>query len=258
MRLEFYKSLWGWEHRPVAEACQDALDRGYDGIETPIGTLLEARAAGYSGRAISLLFPGNVDELSDGLRDSAEAKVEKVTVHAAKDWWSNDRGSSFFEQALPLIEDSGLEVNFETHRGRLLFSPASTHYFLTEFPALHICADFSHWTAVSESMLQDQDDSLSLAILRTRHLHARVGHEEGPQVPDPRVPMWAGHTARFLEIWDRVLEARQRGAEVLTVDPEFGPPHYLWTDPASGLPLADQHEICDWMMETLRSRWAER
>jgi sugar phosphate isomerase/epimerase len=257
MRLEFYKSLWGWEHLPVAEACQDALKRGYDGIETPIGTLLEARAAGYAGKAISLLFPGSTDELSEGLRDSATAVVQKVTVHAAKDWWSNDRASSFFEKAIPILAASGLEVNFETHRGRLLFSPASTRYFLEEFPALHVCADFSHWTAVSESLLQDQDEALELAISRTRHLHARVGHEEGPQVPDPRAEAWRGHTERFLQIWDRVYAAaEQRGDTVLTVDPEFGPPNYLWTDPADGRHLADQHEICDWMKNTLRTRWS--
>jgi hypothetical protein len=39
-------------------------------------------------------------------------------------------------------------------------------------------------------MLDDQNETINLALSRTGHIHARIGHPEGPQVNDPRAPEW--------------------------------------------------------------------
>ena len=77
------------------------------------------------------------------------------------------------------------------------------------------------------------------------------------QVPDPRVLQWEKHVQAFEAFWDRIRSAHEkRGARVLTVDPEFGPPHYMGTDPATGKPLADLWAVSLWMRDRLKARWA--
>jgi hypothetical protein len=181
--------------------------------------------------------------------------AEKITVHAGKDWWAFQQGCMFFEGALEAIADSAVPVCFETHRGRLLFEPVSTAAYLRKFPEMRICADFSHWTCVCESMLGDQEESVALAISHTGHLHARVGHEEGPQVSDPRAPEWQGHVERFEGWWDAIHAAHAGRGEVLTVDPEFGPPNYMPTIPNTRVPVADLWDVCLYTRDRLKQRW---
>ncbi len=105
-------------------------------------------------------------------------------------------------------------------------------------------------------MLDDQMDAVRLAAERTVHLHARVGHEEGPQVPDPRSPQWGAYVDHFEAMWDLIYAAHaDRGEPVLTIDPEFGPPNYLWTDPSNGRALADQEAVSTYVRDRLKSRW---
>lgn len=233
------------------------VEAGYDGFEGVLPDVQEARRLGIKMPAMAQVFPLDVEGFRIALEQGGEANLDRLIVHAGKDWWSFDQGVEFFDEALEQIEASSLQVAFETHRGRLLFEPQSTIRYLDRFPTLRLCADFSHWTCVAESMLEDQMDAVRRAAERTVHLHARVGHEEGPQVPDPRTPRWLPYVERFETIWDLIHAAHlERGEEVLTIDPEFGPPNYLWTDPADDRPLADPFEVSDFVRDRLILRWA--
>jgi sugar phosphate isomerase/epimerase len=244
------------EHLPIDVALQRVLEHGYEGFETPLPTALEAAKLGSRLPVIPMLFVEDTEQLKTGLDAAGQLNPLSVTVHAGKDWWSFDRGATFFERALEVVNQGKLTVNFETHRGRLLFDPKSTVRYLEEFPDLHIVADFSHWTCVCESLLHDQTEAVEFAICRTRHIHARIGHAEGPQVPDPRAAMWHTEVKRFVEFWDAIrTSASARLQAELTVTPEFGPPHYMWTDPKSGEPLADLFEVCTYTRDLLRDHW---
>jgi hypothetical protein len=105
-------------------------------------------------------------------------------------------------------------------------------------------------------MLGGFSTQLDLVLSRTRHIHARIGFEEGPQVPDPREKNWEGYVPKFEKWWDVVHENNKKAGRVTTFDPEFGPPHYQWTSPADGKPLADIEEVALWMTKRLRTRWA--
>lgn len=256
MEIRYYKALWGMESLPVPEALRVIAENGYDGVAAALPLVREIQAVPHDLAVTTLLFAENVEDFQRDLNEAKALGADSINVHAGKDWWSFQQGCMFFEQALEIVEGSGLPVSFETHRGRLLFDPSSAAAYLRKFPGLRLTADFSHWTCVCESMLHDQAESLDLAVRHTGLLHARVGHEEGPQVPDPRSPQWAGHVERFLEIWDGIKSAAEaRGESVLRVDPEFGPPNYLWTDPQDGRPLADLLAVCNWTRDTLRERW---
>jgi hypothetical protein len=116
--------------------------------------------------------------------------------------------------------------------------------------------DISHWCNVHESLLEDQQDTVEIALLRTRHIHARVGHAQGPQVNDPRAPEWQSAVDQHLAWWDRVVELRrQAGGSVMTFLTEFGPPNYMPTLPNTREPVASQAEINLHMMRLLRQRY---
>jgi hypothetical protein len=101
---------------------------------------------------------------------------------------------------------------------------------------------------MSERLIHDQEAAIELAASRAIHVDARVGHEQGPQVPDPRDPAWSNHLNAFEAWWDLAITAEQ------VVVPEYGPPPYVPTVPHTGEPVADLWEICDWAKDQLRAR----
>ena len=70
-------------------------------------------------------------------------------------------------------------------------NPWNTQRILRRFPSLKLTCDYSHWVCVAERLLPDCGEILQLSADHCWHLHARVGFEEGPQVPDPRAPEWS-------------------------------------------------------------------
>ncbi|MEZ5162296.1 MAG: hypothetical protein R2688_00815 [Fimbriimonadaceae bacterium] len=55
--------------------------------------------------------------------------------------------------------------------------------------------------------------------------------------------------------WDRIKAAHvARGAKVLTFDPEYSPPNYMWTNPANGDPLAGLWDVCLWNRDQVKAR----
>lgn len=229
---------------------------GYEGFELAFPHGLEAgqwedRGLGFVGMA----FPQSVDGFKASLDEAHRLGAELLNCHAGKDWWSWEQGCEFFSQCLRVKSD--IPVCFETHRGRLLHQPSTTFQYLKEFPGLRLTADFSHWTTVCESLLADQANAVLAAIARTSYLHARLGFEEGPQVNDPRASEWESQREAFFGWWDAIRQAHvDRGETQMRVDPEFGPFPYMPSLPGTREPLVDLNEVCAWMRDTLKSRWA--
>src|SRR5205085_5995170 len=121
---------------------------------------------------------------------------------------------------------------------------------LLKQPDFILTLDVSHWFCVSESYLEDQQAAVDLAIRFTRHIHARVGHIEGPQVWEPAAPEYAQALQAHLAIWDKwILHMKQLGAEYCTITPEFGPPPYLVFANRSGTPFEEQWRLNKWMKD---------
>jgi hypothetical protein len=76
--------------------------------------------------------------------------------------------------------------------------------------SLRLTLDISHWCNVHESLLNDQLETVKLAISRTDHIHTRVGHAEGPQVNDPRAPEWKDAVSAHFGWWDQVVEQKEK------------------------------------------------
>jgi hypothetical protein len=165
----------------------------------------------------------------------------------------------FFVSSLRLEEQIGIPIAHETHRRRPFFSPMNTMAILRELPEIRLNIDFSHWCCVSESLLDDQERAIHLAAEHAIHLHGRVGYENGPQVPDPRVPEWERCVTKHEAWWDLVIDAqRNRGENEFTFVPEYGPPTYMQTNPTTGEPLADLWEICLWSRDRFRDQFTKK
>jgi hypothetical protein len=266
MKLGIFKSLWGMTGTLESQVERIAA-AGYIGIETPITPdtpktllpLLQKHKLQYIG----MLFTGGdtVAEHIKSFESQVKAAVDvnplKVTVHSARDRFSTDDQFRFYEAAANVESKVSLQVNHETHRGRAMYAPWSTAAILKRFPSLRLCSDFSHWCCVCESLLSDQKEDLDLAISRTRHIHARVGYEEGPQVTDPAAPEYKRQLDRHLEWWDAMAAVQSKaGVEMVTVTPEFGPPGYQHTLPYTQQPLTDLWQICLWTADLLRKRYS--
>jgi hypothetical protein len=138
----------------------------------------------------------------------------------------------------------------------MLFAAPVARHYLETIPDLRLTFDVSHWCNVSESLLQDQAATVALALSRVDHIHARIGHPEGPQVNDPRAPEWEQAVKAHFAWWDEVIQRKKANGEVMTILTEFGPPDYMPTLPYTREPLADQWAINVHMMELLRKRYA--
>lgn len=256
MEIKAYKTTWGMPGSPD-DVLAKIKGAGYEGWEDWIRPHFEIRSlsARHGLEYMAMVNGGAPDQFRKDLDEAHDAGAVGCTVHVGRGNMEFQEGFDHLVKLVEIANTLPFPVNFETHRGRLLYEPLSTARYLRGIPDLWLCADFSHWTVVTESMLQGFGPALELAISRTRHIHTRVGHEEGPQVPDPRVKQWEGHVAVFEGWWDRIKAAHvARGEKVLTFDPEYGPPNYMWTDPVNGAPAADLWDVCLWTRDRVKAR----
>jgi len=266
MKLRTYKSLWGMTG-PLEDQFQQIKSAGFDGIESAaqeirepqkFQELLKQHGLDY----IALVYTestDHADELKQRTRDAMQYNPKKIVAHAGRDNMSFGKTIRFFEQALRVEEELGIPIAHETHRRRPFYSPMNTLVLLRELPDLHVNADFSHWCCVTESMLEDHAEAVSMAARRAIHLHGRVGFENGPQVPDPRAPEWEDRVQKHEAWWDLIIASHLLRHETeLTFVPEYGPPTYMPTIPATRQPTADLWDVCLWSAERFRKQFNSR
>ncbi len=191
-------------------------------------------------------------------RELEKAVVKKpllVNSHTGKDYFSFTENLTLLKIADDISRQSGVKIVHETHRGRCLYSAPASKPFFEALPNLLINADFSHWCCVSESLLEGQETTVQSGISRSHHIHARIGHAQGPQISDPRNKYWQKEKKQFLFWWQQIISARSSdNIPYLTITPEFGPPPYQWINPVNKTPLGDIFEMNTYMMQWLKTK----
>jgi sugar phosphate isomerase/epimerase len=265
--LMFMATNWGFEGT-ADEFCAKAKKEGYNGIEVWVpgdekGRKEIVAATQKHGLALGLLGGGgskdpqkHLAEFKEGINAGAALKPVYINCHSGKDFFTYEQNKLFIDFTNELSNKTGIPIYHETHRGRALFASHITRNFIEKNPSLKLTLDISHWCAVHESLLWDQTETVDLALSRTHHIHARVGHAEGPQVSDPRAPEWQDAVKAHLDWWDKVVERKKKNGEQMTILTEFGPPDYMWTLPYTRQPLSDQWAINVHMMNILRKRYS--
>lgn len=276
MKLKVFKTLWG-HTGSLDDAIAACEQHGFDGIESQppanAAKRQEFRAkldeAGLDYIAEICTGGGYVPDRNlspykhlESLRRQAEAAMECqplfLTVIAGCDAWSIGQSVDFFAAAIRIAEQFGVTASFETHRSRSLFNPWTTREILQHLPALKLTCDFSHWCVVCERLIDTEPEIIALCAERAHHIHARVGYDQGPQVPHPAAPEYRAaleaHENWWTQIW---LSQIARNVSVSTLTPEFGPDGYLHQMPFSRKPVANLAEINAWMAARQKKRFAE-
>jgi sugar phosphate isomerase/epimerase len=267
--LKVLGTAWGFPGT-LDEFCAKVKKEGYDGIEMwwPMEKKdqdeLFAALKKY-GLEIGFLtggsqsnFQEHLDTFKKMIDGAATNKVQKplyINCHSGRDWFSFEQNKQFIDYTTQVSKQTGVLICHETHRSRILYSAAVARQFIEKLPDLRITFDVSHWCNVHESLLEDQQDTVNMALERVGHIHARIGHPEGPQVNDPRAPEWEKAVATHFGWWDKVVERKKKNNERLTILTEFGPPDYMPTLPYTRQALADQWAINVHMMHLLRKRY---
>ena len=269
--LKIMATNWGFPGT-LDEYCNRVKKEGYDGIEIwwpldkksqeelfaalkkyqlEVGFLCAGSDAGYQK---------HFSQFTEMIDAAATQQIQRplyINCHSGRDYFSYEQNKSFIDHTLGLSEKTGIIICHETHRSRILYSAPVGRHYIEQVPGLRITFDVSHWCNVSESLLQDQQETIDLALPRVDHIHARIGHPEGPQVNDPRAPEWEAAMNAHFAWWDKIVEGKKKSGSRLTILTEFGPPDYMPTLPYTREPLADQWAINVHMMQLLRKRYIQ-
>jgi len=273
MKLKLVRHLWGVDGDLGYEQYLPRWrDVGYEGIEFSIGfakdrsaffRLLKENNLKWVPQIFSNGFTpaGTVREHLDSLQQQIEECLDHQPVffnaHSGSDTWNQLQAEDFYGAMLEMEKRYGVTISHETHRSRYFGNPWLTRPILEKFPALKLTCDFSHWVCVAERLLPDCGEIIALCAQHCHHVHARVGFEGGPQVSDPRAPEWVQHLAVHESWWWQIWQSqKQRGMEISTLTPEFGPAPYLHLLPYTQAPVADLADICDWMARRQAERFA--
>ncbi len=270
MKIWILSPLWGHEQMNMADYLDKIRLAGYDGIDTwiPQDEKTKKTLYDYISKHEMLIVThqheaegGDFTAFKDSFRKNlfrcAEPGPVLINSHTGRDYFSIEQHLELLDIASEFSERTGIKVAHETHRGRLGYSPQMTAELFKARKNISITADFSHWVCVTESMLEHFAPTLDEAILRTRHIHARVGYEQGPQVPHPGAPEWKYALDHFLSWWDRIVKVNEeKGERMLTITTEFGPKPYMPSIPFQNTPVVDQFSVNLFMKDLLISRYA--
>ena len=264
--LEFYQTKWGQQESWDA-FCEKTKAAGYSGIETWLPrdedskTELKIALEKYdlkvgflNGTNKSISFKESLDNYIENFKTLISWEPAYINCHTGSDFFTFEQNKAFIDAAIIISKKQNIPIYHETHRGRFSYNLTDTKNYIRTTPDLKLTLDISHWMVVHESLLQNQDVQLEEVLKRSHHIHARVGHAEGPQVNDPEAPEWKKAVNRHLDIWENVIRNKWKTQDVFTITTEFGPPNYMPTQPYTQLPVANQWKANLYIMKALKER----
>lgn len=274
MELKLFKTLWG-HTGTLAQAIDQALQAGMQGIEGPaplnaaerasfkqglredgLDYIAEITTAGSYVPERNASLQTHLDDFREKLLNSVELEPLFITCLGGCDAWPESQSIDFFSAAMEIAQANNIIVSFETHRGRSLFNPWVTRRVLEQVSDIRLTCDFSHWCVVCERLIDTEMDAIQAVAKHAHHLHARVGYDQGPQVPHPAAPEYQDALRAHQHWWEMIWQSQQqRDYAVTTMTPEFGPDGYLHTAPFSQQPVADLWELNCWMADEERRHY---
>jgi sugar phosphate isomerase/epimerase len=272
MELLFFAPHWGSNDLAPEVFIDRVLEAGFDGIEMSLPLDAATRddwTARIAGAGLKLIaqqwetvfhpaFGEHRDALARYLDNACAARPLFVNSHTGRDFYTREQNLELLALAAAISARHGVPVVHEIHRSRFSGHPMLLLPYLRELPQLALTADLSHWCCACESLLEDQPDTLAATLPHVRHIHARVGHAQGPQVADFRAPEAAHALQAHLAWWDSIVALRKAaGAARMTMTPEFGPAPYTQALPYSGELVSDPWQQNVAMLKLLRARYGQ-
>lgn len=268
MEIKFFCPQWGSKHLNFAEFVKEVKNSGYDGIEMSLPlekdekefilkTIKEHELLfiAQHWETVTTDFEAHKKEYRKRIEHLASAYPVFINSQTGKDFFTFEQNAELIAIAYELANKFGVKLVHETHRGKFSFAAHIVADFIKNIPGLRIGFDVSHWCAVAETFLHDQQENVDLAISRADHIHARVGFPEGPQIPDPRVPEWQEAVNIHIGWWKKIIERNKKeNKEIFTITSEFGPYPYMTILPFTQQPISNQWDINIYMMNLLKEK----
>ncbi|MFU8926081.1 sugar phosphate isomerase/epimerase family protein [Acinetobacter puyangensis] len=266
MRLKTFRTMWG-VYSPWEQTLSELKSVGCSGIEARVPLTLEEQQALASRLQlagldyIAIIFSGgdvipvqketpeqHLERLKERFASAKRLEPLFVNLLAGNDRWPLAQQIDFLGKAHELAASFELTCSFETHRATSLYSPWLTLEIIQQLPQLQFTADISHWIVVSERLLNDTYDDFTAFIDRVHHIQARVGYDQGPQVPHPAAPEYQAALKFQQNFWQKIWQSQYlRGYQQTTLTPEFGADGYLHHLPFTNVPVADLWSLNEWM-----------
>lgn len=271
MNILFFCPRWGCEALPWKTFFLQVKEAGYDGVEIGFPFTLspnekaeiinglkeyDLMVIGQHWQTMESDFTEHTSVFKKHLYSLAPLNPLFINSQTGKDYFSVEQNLKLFSLANNIANETGIEILHETHRGKWSFAAHITKNYLQLAPQLKLTLDISHWYNVAESLLEDQQEAVALAIAHTHHLHARVGYQEGPQLIDPRAPENIEILNTHLQCWDALIKHKKaNGQSNFTITPEYGAPPYQQLLPYTNMPITSQWDINCWMKDLLKKRY---
>lgn len=263
MEIKYICTFWGCEHLSAKQFLSNVVENGYDGVEinfpddehfiAEFNAELECIKNTLNPNFIFIaqqVLPNKketvneyIDRITQRLEFLIQLKPNYINSHTGKDFFDFSDNCKIIEICNQLTRVSGIPIWHEIHRGRFSFHLKTLVSYLDIFPKINLIADFSHFCVVSESDLHDQYNLLSKIYPNIKHIHARIGFEQSPQVNNPFAPEWKTYLEQYLSWWKEIIAIQKnKKSEICTITPEFGPFPYMPQEPFTKKPLSNQWE----------------
>ncbi|MBP2832889.1 hypothetical protein J8281_11900 [Aquimarina sp. U1-2] len=252
MNIKFYYPIWSIGKLPLNDALYKIKENGYDGAEIALEHPKDFKNIvsmfNYYDLELLAQHPFAKGKNFSDFRKDYNCRLEEilkinptlVNCHTGKDYFSFKENIQLINDAEILADKYNITITQEIHRGRFSYAPMVIKNYIENFPNIKLTADFSHWCVVTESLLENHKEAMTLAIKHAAHIHARVGYDEGPQVNDPFAPEHKEALESHLFWWQQICDYRkQHKHEELVITCEFGPKPYLQNLPYTQQPVTD-------------------
>jgi sugar phosphate isomerase/epimerase len=264
MEVNYICTFWGCENQSAKEFLSNVVANGYDGVEINfpddthfiqefIEELQKIRNTVHPNFVFiaQQVISNKIESVNDYMQRITERltflttlKPDAINSHTGKDFFDFGDNCKIIETTEHIAKNSGIPIWHEIHRGRFSFHLKTLLKYLDVFPNLNLIADFSHFCVVSESNLDDQQDLLKQIYPNIKHIHARIGFEQSPQVNHPFAPEWKDYLEKYVIWWKEIIQIHQkRNYSAISITPEFGPFPYMPQEPFTKKPLSNQWEI---------------
>lgn len=273
--IKFMCPRWGFEGIPWNEFLRSVKEAGYAGIEWfPFGEkndylevldllhlyelefcIVMAVIQSYNGYEDYIVALENDLQKLMAIRNEKKAPLF-ISAQTGREFFSYEEIVGCLQVCSTIQEKYGTPIYQETHRNKWSYAAHVVAPVLYKNPSVLLTLDVSHWFCVSESYLEDQQEAVAGAIAQTSHIHARVGHTEGPQVWDPANNEYAEALEAHLAIWDKIVQqAKDKKFSYFSITPEFGPPPYMIPGNRNISMAAEQWRLNAWMKDFLKQRY---
>jgi sugar phosphate isomerase/epimerase len=232
--LKILATNWGFGGT-IDEYCSKVKKDGYDGIEIwwpgekndqdalfaalkknnlEVGFLTAGHESNYEQH-----FNTFKNMVNAAAKNTAQRPLY-INCHSGRDYFSFEQNKTFIDYTIQLAKETGIKICHENAslQGSCFAAPVARQYFDQDPWSSGITYDVSHWCNVSESLAyRIQPETVNIALQRVDHIHARIGHPEGPQVNDPRAPEWDETMKAHFAWWDKIVELKKQQGDRLTI-----------------------------------------